>query len=80
MYVQLEGKQVHTPGSPAGVRTWRASRCAHLEAQQEGICINPKGGGQIEGEGSLHGFAYIFHDIFGKGISLKMTFSGHTLL
>ena len=28
------GQQVCAPEGPAGARTWRASRCAHLEVQQ----------------------------------------------
>ena len=48
MYVQLEGKQVRAPGSPAGVRTWRASRCAHLEAQQGHAPGGPAGAHNLE--------------------------------
>ena len=77
---------MRAPGSPAGARTCWAGMVTRVSIE-----ILSYGGGwlgqiewgagvQMEWGASLHGFAYIFHDIFGKGISLKMTFSGHTLL
>ena len=36
---------MRAPGGPAGARTWRASRCAHLEAQQVCTPAGPLIGG-----------------------------------